>query len=353
MAARFSSPRAATLLLVAALCLGSAAAFAPLFSTGNPDGRIAVATRPDGVNGKFEIEAGDDFLAKAGQSVSKVTFTGLLPSGFSLASAQDSVVQLELYRVFSRDSDVSRCQDADPHTVCPTENVVTRANSPSDEAAPEFDRSTEDGTLFCEVFGANPSDNFNFLDNSVVDFYSANSVLPGGIHKKTELPTGGNGGVTGPVVTFVCDFAANHPWTFSADEHFFFVPKIALPLGTDNADRGDFLWLSAPKPLTNGFAFSPDLQSWTRDFTIDPDWVRIGTDVVGGSPAPTFNQVFALYPTGTPGPKFLAQGDFCAAGNPCFNAVGTRQVCCPGSCAPGTPPAGIPTCEGGASPVFP
>ena len=69
--------------------------------------------------------------------------------------------------MFSRDSDVSRCQDADPHTVCPTENVVTRANSPSDEAAPEFDRSTEDGTLFCEVFGANPSDNFNFLDNSV------------------------------------------------------------------------------------------------------------------------------------------------------------------------------------------
>lgn len=103
--------------------------------------------------------------------------------------------------------------------------------------------------------------------------------------------------------------------------------QVALPLGADNADRGDFLWLSAPKPLTSGFAFSPDLQSWTRDFTINPDWVRIGTDVIGGSPAPTFNQVFALYPVGTPGPKFLARGDFCAAGNPCFNAVGTRQVC--------------------------
>lgn len=72
MTARFTVPRAATLLLIAALSVGNAAAFAPLFSTGNPDGKMAVATRPDQVNRKFEIEAGDDFLAKAGQSVSKV-----------------------------------------------------------------------------------------------------------------------------------------------------------------------------------------------------------------------------------------------------------------------------------------
>ena len=38
----------------------------------------------------------------------------------------------------------------------------------------------------------------------------------------------------------------------------------------------------------------PDLQSWTRDVTIEPDWLRIGTDIVGGSPAPTFNQAFSL-----------------------------------------------------------
>lgn len=68
-----------------------------------------------------------------------------------------------------------------------------------------------------------------FPSCQVVDFHSAISVLPGGIHKKTELPTGGNGGVTGPVVTFVCDFAAGHDWTFSADEHFFFVPKVRHP----------------------------------------------------------------------------------------------------------------------------
>jgi protein with PEP-CTERM/exosortase system signal len=40
--------------------------------------------------------------------------------------------------------------------------------------------------------------------------------------------------------------------------------------------------------------FAPDLQSWTRDATLDPDWLRIGTDIVGGNPAPTFNAAFSL-----------------------------------------------------------
>jgi hypothetical protein len=40
-----------------------------------------------------------------------------------------------------------------------------------------------------------------------------------------------------------------------------------------------------------------DLQSWTRDQFLDPDWLRIGTDIVGGAPASTFNAAFSL--TGT------------------------------------------------------
>jgi len=38
----------------------------------------------------------------------------------------------------------------------------------------------------------------------------------------------------------------------------------------------------------------PDLQAWTRDANLDPDWLRIGTDIVGGNPAPTFNGAFSL-----------------------------------------------------------
>jgi len=40
--------------------------------------------------------------------------------------------------------------------------------------------------------------------------------------------------------------------------------------------------------------FTPDLQAWTRDANLDPDWLRIGTDIVGGNPAPTFNAAFSL-----------------------------------------------------------
>jgi hypothetical protein len=59
--------------------------------------------------------------------------------------------------------------------------------------------------------------------------------------------------------------------------------------------NGEFYWLSAPKPITGGTGpFNPDLQGWIRNENLDPDWLRIGTDIVGGSPAPTFNFAFSL-----------------------------------------------------------
>jgi hypothetical protein len=58
---------------------------------------------------------------------------------------------------------------------------------------------------------------------------------------------------------------------------------------------GDFLWLSAAKPIVSpGTPFTPDLQSWIRNDGLEPDWLRIGTDIVGGTPAPTFNAAFSL-----------------------------------------------------------
>ena len=42
--------------------------------------------------------------------------------------------------------------------------------------------------------------------------------------------------------------------------------------------------------------FAPDLQSWIRNANLDPDWLRIGTDIVGPNPAtaPTFNGAFSV-----------------------------------------------------------
>lgn len=38
--------------------------------------------------------------------------------------------------------------------------------------------------------------------------------------------------------------------------------------------------------------FAPNLQSWIRNGDLDPDWLRVGTDIVGGAPPPGFNAAF-------------------------------------------------------------
>jgi hypothetical protein len=37
-----------------------------------------------------------------------------------------------------------------------------------------------------------------------------------------------------------------------------------------------------------------DLQEWIRDAALEPDWLRVGTDIVGGAIPPTFNATFSL-----------------------------------------------------------
>ena len=83
-----------------------AAADAFTFSTGNPDGRIATAARPEsGV--KFEIESADDFALTAQTSITGATFTGLLTGGSTIGQ-----VVVEIYRVFPNDFDVGRTSGA-------------------------------------------------------------------------------------------------------------------------------------------------------------------------------------------------------------------------------------------------
>ena len=48
-----------------------------------------------------------------------------------------------------------------------------------------------------------------------------------------------------------------------------------------------------------------DLQAWTRDAMLDPDWLRVGTDIVGGTPPPTFNTAFALEGAAVPEPATI------------------------------------------------
>jgi hypothetical protein len=255
-------------LLASAFFLACIAAVTPssadtlLFSTGSPDGKIAVASRPSSP-GKFEIEAGDDFILSSPTQINSATFTGLMPVN---SNVQDVVV--EIYRVFPADSDVGRTSGSPTFS---TPQVPTRVNSPSDVAFATRDFAA--GEL-------------NFATNTLSPFDAANSVQPGGIHPIPGQTTGGNGPTIGEQeVEF--SVVLTTPIVLPAD-HYFFVAQVQL-------DTGDFLWLSAPKPITGGTGpFVGDLQAWTRDQMLDPDWLRVGTDIVGGNPAPTFNLAFSL-----------------------------------------------------------
>jgi hypothetical protein len=259
------------------LCLNSPVQAAPfVFSTGNPDGRIATASRPG--DGKFEIEAADDFVLTQQTSITNASFTGLLTGGATPADIGQ--VRVEIYRVFPKDSDVGRTSG--PSTFSTT-NVPTRVNSPSDVA---FD--SRDSSVAGEL---------SFSASDLGTFTATNSVQPGGIHPLPGTTTGGDGAVTGQEVQFGVTFTK--PLMLPPD-HYFFVPQVEV-------SGGEFLWLSAPRPIVPpGTPFPPgstDLQSWTRDQYLDPDWLRVGTDIVGGSPAPTFNATFSVSGTVVPLPS--------------------------------------------------
>ncbi len=244
------------------LFAGAAWADPYTFSTGNPDGRMAVASRP-GAGGKTEREAADDFVTTAQTMITSATFTGLFVGLPGAGAPTLGEVAIEIYRVFPNDSDTVR-----------TPNVPTRVNSPSDVAFDTRDSATAGQMSFStSVLSAS--------------FVASNSVL-NGINPKPNQTTGGEGAVAGMEVQFTVNFAI--PFILPAD-HYFFVPQVQLT-------NGEFYWLSAAKPIVPpGTPFpvgSTDLQSWVRSAGLDPDWLRVGTDIVGGQTPPTFNQAFSL-----------------------------------------------------------
>lgn len=260
------SHRLPAAIIVFLLTLLATPAFADvIYNNLTPNNLIATATRPEST-GKFEIEAADDFLLTQSARINSASFTGLIvPSGAAAPSIGELVV--EIYRVFPQDSalpgggvDVGGTR------------VPTRVNSPSDVEFVGRDSAGGELTFTTSVVTAS--------------FTALNSVQPGGIHLFPNQTTGGNGPLTGQEVQFNVTFTT--PIDLPPD-HYFFVPQVAV-------SGGEFYWLSASRPITGTGTtpFAPDLQSWTRDANLDPDWLRVGTDIVGGSPAPTFNAAFRL-----------------------------------------------------------
>jgi len=238
---------------------GAAAAVAApfFFSTGNPDGRMATGSRPASA-GQTAIESADDFVLTLPSSITGASFAGLLTGGATPSSIGEVIVKI--YRVFPNDS-----------TNPASGNVPTRVNSPSDVLFGSRDSTS--GTLHFTASIVTPG------------FTAANSVLNGISKLPNQITTSGEGPVSGVEVLFNVTF--NSPFFLPAD-HYFFVPQVQVT-------GGEFFWLSAPKPIAApGTPFTPDLQSWIRNANLSPDWIRIGTDIVGGVPAPTFNAAFSL-----------------------------------------------------------
>jgi len=263
--------RTAFLSFVAAalLTVSPVSANPVFFTTGDPDGLIATASRP-GEN-KIEIETADDFILATQTRVTSATFTGLITGGATTGDVER--VAIDFYRVFHNVSDVTR-----------TINVVTRANSPGD----------------VELVGRDTNDSDMSFTASVVsnNFSAANSVL-NGIHTAPNQTTGGEGPVSGTEVRFNVSFT--EPVNLPKD-HYFFRPEVELK-------SGEFLWLSAARPIVApGSPFAPDLQTWTRDTDIFPDWSRIGADIVGGATPPAFNASFSITGQTVPLPPAMWPG---------------------------------------------
>jgi hypothetical protein len=247
------------------------ASAAVIYNNLTPNNAMAIASRPGGP-GVFEIEAADDFLLGSQATINSASFVGLLVPGTGGTPSVSEIV-VEIYRVFPKDSNTAR-----------TPNVPTRTNSPSDVAVLDRDSAAGELTFGSSVLSAT--------------FTALNSVQPGGIHPSPLQTTGGNGALTGQEVQFNVTFTI--PFDLPAD-HYFFVPQVLLTNG------GQFYWLSASRPISGAGTtpFAPDLQAWTRDEFLDPDWLRVGMDIVGGATPPTFNAAFSLNGNAVPEPSTI------------------------------------------------
>jgi hypothetical protein len=254
--------------LSAAAWLATPAFAAPFsFSTGNPDGLLGALSRPPSP-GEVETETADDFILTDTTVISGATITGLLTSGATPADITN--VEVEVYHVFDADS-----------VVPPSGNVPSRVNSPSDV---EIGSATRDGSSGALSFGTT-------LLNS--NFSTTTSVVDK-INKKPNQTTKGEGPASGAEVQITIAFTPPIvlPAPTSPLNHYFFRPEVLVT-------GGNFLYLSAAKPIKSpGAPFAGDLQAWIRNANLAPDWLRIGTDIIGpataGATPPAFNMTFSL-----------------------------------------------------------
>lgn len=245
------------LLFTAGACASATAWADPFFfTTGNADGQLGAISRAESP-GKVEAETADDFVLAQTTVISGATITGLITAPL----ANIANVEVEVYHVFPLDSNP------------PSGKVPSRMNSPSDFEIDSATRDASEGTL---SFSARSLRASTAVANSVVN----------GINPLPANRTLGEGSVSGDEVEVTITFTK--PIVLPAG-HYFFRPEVLVT-------GGDFLYVSAPRPLVSPTPINPDLQAWIRNARLAPDWLRIGTDIIdaAGATTPTFNMAFSL-----------------------------------------------------------
>ncbi len=221
------------------------------FNTGAPDGKLGALSRRPGP-GKIETETADDFVLQQTTVIKGATVNGLIRTGTPLVNIFN--VEVEVYHVFPVDS-----ANGSIH-------VPSRVNSPSDV---EIASATRDGSA-----GA-----LSFLSTAVSSNFTVTNTVVNGIHKlPTPVATMGEGPATGDEVQITINFTK--PIVLPAG-NYFFRPEVEVINGDDR-------------------------QAWIRNSNLAPDWLRIGTDIIGGATPPTFEMTFSLTgetipEAGTPG----------------------------------------------------
>lgn len=258
-------PKVLVVAIAGFILIPAASADPILFSTGFPNNLIGMASRPTSP-GLIEIEAADDFVLNAPATITGGSFWGVVT--IPGPSAGITNVTVSFYNIFPTDS-----------TNPPNGLVPTRTNSPADDEFASRDTAAATLTFSLGVVSA------GFASNSVLN----------GINPFPNQTTGGEGPITGAEI--LVNFTLLSPLVLPAG-HYFFVPQV------EESNGAQFYWLSAPKPIVGGTGpFAGDLQTWMRDADLDPNWLRVGTDIVGEG---TFNGAFSLTGTTIPEPATLA-----------------------------------------------
>ena len=272
---RLTTPLLATSAL--SVLFGGVCSATPFFfNTGDVNNSMAVATRPDSA-GKIEIEAADDFVTTEHHIHYQRVVHGLVVGRRHYPEhrrgARGDLPGLP--QRFGRWADVGSTDVLDAECGHAREFAVGRG----------VRRPRLDSRRRAHVHDAR---HWGFY---CAEFRTAGRDPPQGAGPARDRPDyGGNGPVTGEEVQFNITFTV--PFALPSD-HYFFIPQVEITTA-----NGEFLWLSGSRPIVPpGTPFPAgftDLQSWTRDANLDPDWSRVRTDIVGGAPAPTFNGAFAL-----------------------------------------------------------